>query len=615
MSSDGNGNWYAPYASTRPARVVLGVSDAITAGAALLVDGRLVAAVNEERLVRKKMVIGFPWESIRKVFEIAGIAASDVDQVAVASVNGHLPRGYVPNEGWFQTPRGLLKETLFRVGSSLAPYRDRFPILERGFYALRWPAFESRRTRIRKILAARFDIAAPVRFVDHHYCHATSAHFSSGYERALVVTMDGGGDARSSSVFLAEGGRLKRLCDVSSFDSLGNYYAYITHLCGFKAAKHEGKITGLAAHGRPLYLPILEQMIRFRSGRLENSGGVFYLSALRELSRRLPEKFDRADLAASIQIHTERLVEQFVGHWQKLTGLSHVALAGGLFANVRVNQKVHELPGVSSIFVHPGMSDEGLAVGAALALRYQDPAVAAAYDGTPCLEHVYLGPEFSESEIRRQVEASGLEAVREENVEQVIAGLLSQGYVVARFAGRMEYGPRALGNRSILFRPDDPSVNDWLNQRLRRTEFMPFAPSTLAEHADLCFNGVRGAENAARFMTITFDCTPWMRERCAGVVHLDGTARPQLVSARDNPSYYRIIDSYYRRTGVPTIVNTSFNIHEEPIVCSPADAIRAFRQGHLDYLALDHWLLRGPNVQPHERGSQAAAQRSEVQPL
>ena len=163
----------------------------------------------------------------------------------------------------------------------------------------------------------------------------------------------------------------------------------------------------------------------------------------------------------------------------------------------------------------------------------------------------------------------------------------------------MEYGPRALGNRSILYQPTDPSVNDWLNVLLKRTEFMPFAPSTLTEYADEHYEGLDRARNSARFMTITFDCTDRMKETCPGVVHIDGTARPQLVREEDNPSYYRIIDEFRKRTGIPTIINTSFNMHEEPIVCSPRDAIRAFRLGHLDYLAIGDFLVRSPEPVRH----------------
>ena len=155
----------------------------------------------------------------------------------------------------------------------------------------------------------------------------------------------------------------------------------------------------------------------------------------------------------------------------------------------------------------------------------------------------------------------------------------------------MEYGPRALGNRSILYKPSDPAVNDWLNKNLKRTEFMPFAPAVLVEEAERCFEGYGGAENTARFMTITFGCTPRMQQECAGVVHIDGTARPQTVSEADNPSYYKIIEAFHRKTGLPCIVNTSFNIHEEPIVCTPEDAVRAFQIGHLDCLAMGPFIV------------------------
>ena len=188
-----------------------------------------------------------------------------------------------------------------------------------------------------------------------------------------------------------------------------------------------------------------------------------------------------------------------------------------------------------------------------------------------------------------------------------VAQLLADGKVVARFAGRMEYGPRALGNRSILYRPDSPSVNDWLNERLKRTEFMPFAPSSLAEDAATYFVGIEGAENTARFMTITFDCTEVMKKSCPGVVHIDGTARPQIVHAHDNPDYHRIISEFKRLTGLSCVVNTSFNIHEEPIVCTPEDAIRAFKIGHLDVLAIGPYIAINPAVKAKDEQSEERA--------
>ena len=174
----------------------------------------------------------------------------------------------------------------------------------------------------------------------------------------------------------------------------------------------------------------------------------------------------------------------------------------------------------------------------------------------------------------------------------------------------MEYGPRALGNRSILYRPDSPSVNDWLNERLKRTEFMPFAPSTLAEDAASYFVGIEGAENTARFMTITFDCTEVMKKSCPGVVHIDGTARPQIVHAHDNPDYHRIISEFKRLTGLSCVVNTSFNIHEEPIVCTPEDAIRAFKTGHLDVLAIGPYIAINPAIAAKDDESEKRAMAS-----
>ena len=246
-------------------------------------------------------------------------------------------------------------------------------------------------------------------------------------------------------------------------------------------------------------------------------------------------------------------------------------------------------------FVHPGMSDEGLAVGAALGVDAELRAARGEPVTPRPLGDVYLGTGYDEAQIVRAIEAAGLPATHHPGtVEDEVAAQLARGKVVARFSGRMEYGPRALGNRSILYQPGDPSVNDWLNELLRRTEFMPFAPSSLYEAADDLYLAVQGAEDTARFMTMTFHCQPEMRERCGGVVHVDGTARPQLVRREDNPSYWAIIDGYRRRTGMPTVINTSFNIHEEPIVRSPEDAIRAFLDSTLDFLAIGDFLVQGP---------------------
>ncbi len=579
---------------------VLGITDGITCGAAVVVDGRIVSAVNEERLSRLKMAYGFPRGSIVESLRLAGIESSDLDLVAVDTVNNYLYDGLRPFDGWFQQDKGFIRDTVFAAVSTFGPWVQNLPLFERAYYKFRWPVFARRRARIRAVLRREFGFTAPVRFVDHHLAHATSAYYTSGFTNATVVTMDGGGDGASSHIYWVNDGCFRRVGYTSAYNSIGNYYAYVTHLCGFTAQKHEGKITGLAAHGKPIYRDLLNKFIAYANGEIVNTGEVIFRGALKALGKALPAGWTREDLAASIQTHCEDIAAAYTRDRINPDGDGNLAIAGGVFANVRINQKLYELDGVERIFVHPGMTDAGLAVGAALAPCMKIGATPEMERDPDVIRTVFLGSEFSDDQIERQLSKEGVAFVRPESLEAEIARLLAAGHVVARFDGRMEYGPRALGNRSILYHPADPSVNDWLNGALHRTEFMPFAPVTLIEQVEKCYHNVAGALDTARFMTITFDCTDWMKEHCPGVVHLDGTARPQVIDRRDNPRYYRIVEEFYKLTGVPSIINTSFNMHEEPIVHTPHDAIRAFKLGHLDYLAIGGFLARSPVLTKRE---------------
>ncbi len=264
-----------------------------------------------------------------------------------------------------------------------------------------------------------------------------------------------------------------------------------------------------------------------------------------------------------------------------------IVLAGGVFANVKLNQRVKEL-GFAEVFVQPAMGDEGTALGAAqLAARAKAPI------NPVRLKDAYLGPGFSPAEMRSALEQSGMSFVElpDGRLEHRVAELLHAGNIVARFAGRMEFGPRALGNRSILYPARDPEVNDWLNQQLKRSEFMPFAPITLAEHAGDCYFGIAGAEHTSEFMTMTFQVTPQMAQATPACVHVDDTARPQLVREDRNRSLHQILSHYRDMSGIPTLINTSFNMHEEPIVCEPSEAIRAFTSANLDALAMGDFLV------------------------
>jgi carbamoyltransferase len=572
----------------------LGLHDGQTSGAAIVDDGRVLAAVNEERLVRLKLARGFPWKAIEEVMRLSGTSPEDLAGVGVAQKSmSFYPevRGW---KGWFEE-RGTaddLHSLFFRAASRYAGLAGRIPILKQLYYALRAPHYARRRAHIRRILADRYGLSAPVTFFHHHEAHAAGAYYASGFEDALVVTMDGGGDGHSSHVYEVRGGIWKRLTTVSSYDSLGNYYAYVTALCGFKAKKHEGKITGLAAHGEPRFRELFDRLIGYDGGRTVNLGKVLFSGALERLRAELPASWEKKDLAATVQRVAEDVSREHVAYWQARTGLKDVALAGGIFANVRINQEVFEIPEVERVFVFPGMTDEGLSVGAAYLMERDARPSPPARDGR--VPDVFLGPEFGDSEMEDALKAAGLDFDRPPTVEAAVAERLAEGHVVARVTGRMEFGPRALGHRSILYQATDSSVQDWLNELLNRTEFMPFAPSVQLEYAGDCFEGTEGALDTARFMTITFYCTEWFAEHCPGVVHVDRTARPQLVDRNENRSYWTIIDEYRCRTGLPAIINTSFNMHEEPIVCSPQDAVRAFLKSHLDYLAMGPFLAKGP---------------------
>jgi carbamoyltransferase len=574
--------------------LVLGIIDSKPSAAAIIQNGTVLSAIAEERLCRMKLASGMPRASITIAMADAGVTARDIDRVAVAQRVSVFEPQPIPWSGWFDRAVGLKTYQFDRLSAHLAPLIGKIPLTWKVHHQLKRLLSRERLRKIPTLLTEAYGISAPVKFYDHHYCHAASAYYPGQFNQALVITLDGGGDGRSGSVYVGKNGQLSELAGLDSFNSLGNFYSYITELCGFRAEKHEGKITGLAALGKPCYADILRQFVRYEApGRIRYKVPMYYRSALRLIREQLPVDFDRADLAASVQLILEEIGIQFIRYWLRRTGLRNVAVAGGVFANVKFNQRVHELPEVDNFFVYPAMDDSGLAVGAALADLAEQPE----WDPArlcQSLPNVYLGSAFNKKAIIKAIEAGDCTARYDENIQKTIAKLLSQGKVVARFTGRMEYGPRALGHRTIYYQSTDPSVNNWLNKQLNRTEFMPFAPATLVEHANRCYDGLQGAENPARFMTVTFDCTAQMKKQSPGVVHTDGTARPQLVDAQTAPDVHQILTEYYHITGIPSLINTSFNMHEEPIVCTPEEAVRTFQEGHLDFLAIDNWLLARP---------------------
>ena len=436
----------------------------------------------------------------------------------------------------------------------------------------------------------------------------------------LVVTADGVGDDTSITISEAREGRIRLLNLVPYPHSFGQFYTACTQVLGFRANRHEGKITGLSSMGNvnpELYEKVRSTIRRsgpeFRLDKRYYSEGIVRGLSLGMIRRgddlfealqyrnykkplaRLVAGYPREDVAAVFQTILEEELVSMVRPFAEQTGLRNLCLAGGVFANVKANAVLFRRLGFERVYIYPHMGDGGLCAGAALEFLQADPRP---------FDDVYWGPEYRDEEMENALRAAadrGLVFRREAEIERVMADLLADHKVVARFDGRMEFGPRALCNRSILYSADEPEANTWLNKRLGRTEFMPFAPVALEERAHLLFEGLAGTEHACKFMTIILDTTDWTREHCPAVVHVDGTARPQLVNERINPSMYRVLRYYEEKTGVPLLVNTSFNMHEEPIVCTPDDAVRAFLASGIDYLAMGPYLAwaagpgRGPD--------------------
>ncbi len=549
--------------------------------ASLVIDGQLKSCIAEERISRIKLDGQFPHKAIAEVLKLEGILAEDVDIVAVPFSH--------PKKGNYKYFRAALK-VFFDTGVFLGKTMRKF--LWFSFYN----SVKGPKQHYFELGGKKFALD----YCDHHTAHAASAYYPSPFDSALIITLDGGGDGLDGSAFFGEKSKMTKLFEVHHFQSPGTMYSAVTLDLGFKRHRHEGKITGLAAYGKPdLKAMGLNDLVVYNKKK-HRFVSKKVAAHHRDLSKKstyfhpLLEKYGREDLAAVAQILLEREVLEFVKdavEVAKKKGFNpkNVCLAGGCFANVKLNQGIRELDFCENVFVYPAMGDDGLSGGAALYSYYKhnpDAEKSAAE-----ISEIYKGGEFTDNEIELALNEAKLPFTRYDNVELEIAKLLADSKVVGRFNGKMEYGPRALGNRSILASPFDPTINDWLNKRLNRTEFMPFAPSINVDHAKEYFLKYEESDIAADFMTITYEVNPDFAKKIPAVVHIDNTARPQVVRSSTNPSYYKIIDEFNHLTGVPVVLNTSFNIHEQPIVYTPQDAIAGYLEGKLDVLAMGSYIV------------------------
>jgi len=549
------------------------------ASAAVFEDYRLIAAVQEERLRREKgWGDDVPWLAIDEVLRIAGWSRWDVD--AIATIRGIFPLHYFHFPPW--------RELYYTARKTLGRERTNRDISHACTASGTADAYRLFRTE-RFLAENAFRPGTRLFFANHHGAHALAALFHTDWDDALIYTADGIGDNISYSIRTLRDGNLAlhygddRLLARrrATHDSLATAYGFATMACGFRMWRHEGKLTGLSARGQPTLAEALGRHFRFGPDGLIEAD-FKSTRIMGETILRLCHGHAREDVAASIQKVAEDLILQAVGHWVERSGSRRLAIAGGLFANVRINRRLAEDLPLDEIFIFPAMGDDGLAIGAGLSLLLERDGLPHWLARRRRLDNVYLGRDYDDA-IDRCLDAADIRRLAGDPAT-LATELICAGRAGAIYAGRMEFGPRALGARSILASPADSGINDSLNERLNRSEFMPFAPVVLEEDAERVFDITPVNRYATRFMTITCAVKPEWRARIPAVVHVDGTARPQILREGDNPLYADILRRFRSATGLPVLVNTSFNVHEEPIVNRPEECLKALRDDRVDFV-------------------------------
>ena len=566
---------------------VIGIFDGThDAGACIIKDGTVIAACDEERLTRIKSQGGFPKKSVEWCLQHTGLRWSEIDHVAMAGLinpnpglrlfrkqqkHWQLDNGqfYAPNQWW----------------SNWLQFHSPFPKLQYT-NTLVWSQYKGlMERRLSKQMKHLFQDHIPsVELYDHHHSHAASAYFTSGQANALVVVADGVGDGIALSIWTgdAQTHALQKRLDIPFPHSLGLLYASFTGYLGYKPFRHEGKLTGLSAHGDATEIKVKNPF----KGPFPH----------RRLIPNLPlydwlkqfEEYSPANIAAWLQRVIEQEMLGVLGWAHTQFGNRPLVMAGGLMANVALNQTIVETIAPPDFFVFPNMGDAGLAVGAGYLSGHKH------FQWTPSkIPSVYWGPKIEAHGPLQNKSVSIGEPLAVSKLLDLALEALYQRQIVARAVGRMEYGPRALGRRSILCSANDPTINDKLNRLLNRSDIMPFAPIMRGETASQWLEIPDASWTAMEWMTITVQAKAAFVERCPAVVHVDGSLRPQLVYRDKHPVLWELLARFEKKTGEPALINTSFNRHEEPIVCTANDAIQAFLESNLDALWLEnYWIER-----------------------
>ncbi len=579
------------------------------AAACLLVDGVPVAMSEEERFSRRKHDSGYPEMTVDFVLKTAGISTNDLDAV-------------VFYEKPFLKLERIIKSALATFPTAPLVFADSVKTL---FTSKLW---------IRNLISAKLDIPAEkIHFSGHHLSHMAASYFSSPWDRAAILSVDGVGEWATTTLGIGEGNNIKVLKEINYPHSLGLLYSAVTAFLGFEVNEGEYKVMGMAPYGTPKYADRIRKLIRFYpdgSYSLNLEYFSFHRSTKHTYSKKfvelfgeardpkshfftratgwpsyfgdkpVGETFDRlaeeqeyyADVAASVQSVLEEAMVRLAKALYVETKVERLCLAGGVALNSVANWKIAQETQFKELFIQPAAGDAGGALGAALAYEY----IGSEKKRSFVFENAFYGASFTTAEITRALDAEGVKysIVADEYalIEQTAQALVD-GKVIGWFHGRFEWGPRALGSRSILADPRREDMKDIVNTKIKfREPYRPFAPSVLQERAGEWFD-LPNAEfhQPARFMLYVVPVRADKRERIPAITHVDGSARPQLVRRQDVPRYYRLIERFYEKSGVPLVLDTSFNLKGEPIVTTPINALNTFRKSGMDMLVLENVIV------------------------
>lgn len=577
----------------------LGIHVGHNATAALSIDGRVVAVLSQEKIDGVKNSAAFPCDAIRTLLESNSLKPDDIDKVVIASTGVFPERCY----NYLFHPKNKIERTLMK--EVLAGFRKSFlSILPRTISQL-YRDMRAKALNEEGLLELESELKAlglatkPREYVDHHTCHAMAAYYSlSSHESSqpsLVFTLDGGGDGISAAVFVVDdAGQWKRLTETPVESSLGGVYSHTTRFLGMKMLEHEYKVMGLAPYAKNFYRDVYERIFKpiiwLDAEKLQFVSAVDTTQFYEYLSKTaVGERFD--NIAGALQHLTEELVCSWILAAIKATGIRRIFTGGGVFMNVKLNKKIQELNDVEEVFFMPSCGDESNPIGAVY------HSVCSAGEKPAPLDNLYLGVGYGDDEILKYIEENKLgeefQVERMDDPAEQIAQLLSERKIVARFSGRCEWGARSLGNRAILGHPSFMESFYEINNQIKCRDFwMPFAPSILDTAAEKYLQGYSPDRTPAPYMITAFSATQLGKDHLRAAIHQgDNTLRPQVITSSANADYYNLIAAFERRTGVGAVLNTSLNVHGNPLVATLDQACWTFTNSGLSYLALGPYLL------------------------